>query len=93
MTDLPKCRLCGHAAWPLTDEHKDTMCSNHNCVMNECSFTPDQWRTLMGHSGDAGEMVPFGHLILSCLVLKAASIATVILHGAIKLLKSYKSDM
>lgn len=65
MTDLPKCGLCGHAPWPLTDEHKDTMCSNHNCVMNECSFTPDQWRTLMGHSGDAGEMVPFGHLILS----------------------------
>lgn len=65
MTDLPKCRLCGSEPERCETAQHFYKCSSAACNLYRVALYKNQWRTLMGHSGDAGEMVPFGHLILS----------------------------
>lgn len=57
MTDLPKCRLCGSEPERCETAQHFYKCSSAACNLYRVALYKNQWRTLMGHSGDAGEMV------------------------------------
>lgn len=47
MSDLPKCKLCGHPAWCVGDTAGHAQCSNDACPLHYGTMTQDQWRALM----------------------------------------------
>lgn len=62
---LPKCKLCRHPAWCVSDNDVGaTQCSNDACALHYCFMDAAQWRALMAPPQVTDEMVDAGHAVM-----------------------------